>query len=127
MQSICIERVEVPELAEGLIKFHLINFCSRGVAWFNTLPCHGRDHGFKSRRLRHVGFVEPNLSRRNLGTGGSSAFLFTLIPKFLVWGFIYAYFDRLATWGLALLRGSNAPVYCFNNNIICGIILLTIE
>ncbi|MDP2855570.1 MAG: hypothetical protein Q8N90_00410 [bacterium] len=75
----------------------------------------------------HVGFAEPNLSRRSLGTGGSSAFLFTLIPKFLVWGFIYAYFDWFAPWGLALLRGLNAPVCCFNNNIICGIILLTIE
>ena len=23
-----------------------------GVAWFNTLPCQGRDRGFKSRRSR---------------------------------------------------------------------------
>ena len=26
---------------------------SRGVAWLNTLDCHSRDRGFKSRRLRH--------------------------------------------------------------------------
>ncbi len=24
-----------------------------GVAWFNTLPCQGRDRGFESRRPRH--------------------------------------------------------------------------
>ena len=40
-------------LAGSLNDFgRMFNYWGRGVAWFNTLPCQGRDRGFKSRRPR---------------------------------------------------------------------------
>ena len=54
-----LEQVLHKDKATGSIP--VTGIWSRGVAWFNMLPCHGRDHGFKSRRDRKLIGLEEGL------------------------------------------------------------------